>query len=199
MIAYKRQKEIENFVSKPYYQLKAKFLTNNNESYEGVADLRIESKEEMKEFINKNHLTKQGTGIVRSVTKKERRNFTPRLHSITSLQSKVNKLFKYSSDNVLKTVQSLYEKKLVSYPRTDCRYIGEKEYAYLLNNVEGYKRVAKVNFETTSAKPIKRNIDNEKVTNHNAIIPTQKNRNKKKLNKLSEMEKIGRASCRERE
>src|SRR5690625_1657988 len=128
MIAYKRQKEIENFVSIPYYQLKAKFLTNNNESYEGVADLRIESKEEMKEFINKNHLTKQDTGIVRSVTKKERRNFTPRLHSITSLQSKVNKLFKYSSDNVLKTAQSLYEKKLVSYPRTDCRYIRSEEH-----------------------------------------------------------------------
>src|SRR5690625_6496903 len=108
----------------------------------------------MKEFINKNHLTKQSTGIVRSVTKKERRNFTPRLHSITSLQSKVNKLFKYSSDNVLKTVQSLYEKKLVSYPSTDCRYIGDIVYDYILNNVEGYKRVAGVDFETADRKSV---------------------------------------------
>lgn len=188
-IIYDRQQEIENFVSKPFYQLKAFLYTSSGESYEGNSNIRFESKEDLNKFLAEKRLKKNNQATITSVDKKKRRNYAPRLHSISSLQSKINKLYKYSPDTVLETVQSLYEKKLVSYPRTDCEYIGEEEFAYLLNHVEDYKQLANVSFKTHFKKPRKRYVNNKKVEEHYAIIPTRKILNKNELNTLTKEER----------
>lgn len=187
-IIYDRQKEIENFVSTPFYQLKSMFQSSNGE-YEGISDVKVNTKDEMKAILQKYGFSKNDVGVVKSVTKKEKRNYAPNLHSISSLQIKANKMWKYSSNNTLKTVQSLYEKKLVSYPRTDCTFIGDKEFEYLVQHVEDYKRLAGVQFETYSTEPNNRYVDSSRVGDHYALIPTQKIPSESVLNNLTEMEK----------
>src|SRR5699024_7411178 len=169
--------------------LHATFETNNQETYEGSADVRFDTKDELLDFLNKHQLGQHEKGLITSVDKKEKRNYAPKLHSISSLQFKVNKLRKYSPDDVLKIVQSLYEKKLVSYPRTDCEYIGDKEFGYLSQNIDQYKQVANVSFKTHSIQPKKRYVDNAKVDEHYAIIPTQRIPGQQELGSLSQMER----------
>src|SRR5699024_4021612 len=187
-IIYDRQKEIKNFVYKQFYELKSTFTAEDGE-YEGISNIKVDTKDEMREVLEKYGLEREDVGVVKSVTKKEKRNLAPQLHSISSLQTKANKLWKYSPDDVLKTVQSLYEKKIVTYPRTDCKFITEAEFSYLVSNVEQYKDVAGVDFETHSTASSKRFVDNKKVKEHYAIIPTQKIPTQNELDKLSSMEK----------
>ncbi|MBO1913000.1 hypothetical protein J4G37_50365, partial [Microvirga sp. 3-52] len=85
---------------------------------------------------------------------------------------------------VLKTMQNLYEKKLVSYPRTDSRHITTSEFAYLVDQVEDYQSLMKQPFPIHSRQPKKRYVDNEKVKEHYAIIPTKKVPTEAALTKL---------------
>src|SRR5699024_3636625 len=123
-----------------------------------------------------------------SVKKDIKRHYAPKLHSITTLQSKANKLWKYGTKETLDTVQSLYEKKIVSYPRTDCRFIGDKEFEYIVNNLEKYKDIYGVEFDTHSVAPNQRYVDNDNVGEHYALIPTQKVPTEKELKGLSQKE-----------
>lgn len=187
-IIYDRQKEIENFVSKPFYEIHAEFHAENG-TYKGKADIRCDTKEEVASIYREFELKDNDNGYIQSIEKKERRIRPPKLHSLSTLQTKANKIWKYSPSKVLEVVQELYEKKLVTYPRTDCNYITENEFDYLVNNVDEYMKIANVDFETVSTEPNKRYVDTKKVEEHYAIIPTRTIPNKETISKLSDIQK----------
>ncbi|MGB2991977.1 MAG: DNA topoisomerase, partial [Paenisporosarcina sp.] len=81
---------------------------------------------------------------------------------------------KYSPAKVLSTMQSLYEKKLVTYPRTDTQFITPNEFSYLEGQVEAYQQLIQQPFHVVSRNPSKRYVDSSKVQEHYAIIPTKK-------------------------
>lgn len=85
-------------------------------------------------------------------------------------------------------MQSLYEKKIVTYPRTDCNYITESEFAYLSNNVEVMQSLIGVSF-AANKEPNKRFVDNSKVQEHYAIVPTKSVPSIDTINALSEAER----------
>lgn len=171
---YQRQKEIENFVSKPFYEIEGNFRTANGQ-YKGKASIKSEKKEEVQSLLEKHQIrqNEKVKGIIQSVDTKEKRTKSPKLHSLSSLQSTANKKWKLSPSNVLKIVQKLYEKKIVSYPRTDCNYITENEFNYIKNNLESYQEIAGVQFSPVHTEAKKRYVDNSKVEEHYAIVPTK--------------------------
>ena len=115
--------------------------------------------------------------IVTSVGKKEGKEAPPRLFDLTSLQVECNKKFGYSADETLRLIQSLYEKKITTYPRVDTTYLSDDIYPKCANILAGLKP-----YETWTA-PLagktlvksKKVFDNSKVTDHHAIIPTGQN------------------------
>ncbi|MCY8835211.1 DNA topoisomerase, partial [Bacillus atrophaeus] len=125
-----------------------------------------------------------------SEMKKERKHTgAPKLYSLSKLQSKANKQWKYSPQQVLETVQTLYDKKILSYPRTDTEFIGEGEFEYLKKNLTYYQKTVGCNFEVAYNEPRKKYVDGSKVQEHYAIIPTQKIPTESEINDLSEMQK----------
>src|SRR5690606_22767736 len=121
-LIYQRQKEIENFKPKPFYEIEGNFTAANGK-YKGKAKIKSDIKEEVQDLLSKNGITEKNEGIVKSVAKKEKRTKSPKLHALSTLQATANKNWRYSPAEVLKLVQGLYEKKLVSYPRTDTQFI----------------------------------------------------------------------------
>ena len=109
-----------------------------------------------------------------SYEQKEGKEGNPRLYDLTSLQVDSNKKFGYSAEDTLKTIQNLYEKKLVSYPRVDTTYLSEdlhKKVPGILKNLKDYDLLTQPLLE----KPIKKSksiFNNKKITDHHAIIPT---------------------------
>ena len=170
---YERQKEIEGFVSKPFYELFSDF-THENGVYSGKAKVKEDDRKAVLDLLNKHELSnlKHDEATIKEVTKALKKTKSPQLHSLSTLQTKANKSWKYSPAKVLEVVQSLYEKKILTYPRTDCNYITESEFEYLSNNVEKYQSLLGVSFDANLEKN-KRYVDNKKVAEHYAIVPTK--------------------------
>lgn len=163
----KRQQEIENFVPKNTWELKTVYR-DTTFSYTGKPFEQEEKGQALMESLKDKPLT------ILSTTKKKGSEAPPRLFDLTSLQVESNKKYGYSADDTLKTIQSLYEKKLTTYPRVDTIYLtddiypkcgptllGLKEYSALVEPLKG-----------RSLKKSKKVFDNSKVTDHHAIIPT---------------------------
>lgn len=111
---------------------------------------------------------------VGNVAKKEGREAPPRLFDLTSLQVECNRKFGYSADDTLKTIQSLYEKKVTTYPRVDTTFLSDDIYPKcpdILKGLRGYEEFTAVLQGKALPKP-KKVFDNSKVTDHHAIIPT---------------------------
>ena len=186
---YQRQQEIANFVSRPFYELVGAFETQQG-IYQGKATCKDEHKANVEELLQQHDL-KEGQpaqASIKEVTKTLKHIKSPRLHSLSTLQTRLNKVYKYSPAKVLEVMQSLYEKKLVTYPRTDCNYITESEFAYLAKDVAQYQGLLKVSF-TPNIVPNKRYVDNKKVQEHYAIVPTKSMPTPEKLAQLSIEEK----------
>lgn len=186
-LIYQRQKEIENFVSKPFYEIEATF-TSENGMYKGKANIKEDSKDTVQAVLDKHDIQGNEKGVIASVETKEKREKSPKLHSLSTLQSKANKRWKYSPKKVLDIVQKLYDNKILSYPRTDSNYITENEFTYLVNNINAYQSLLNVSFEADT-QPNKRYVNNKKVEEHYAIIPTKKIPSSGTLQGLSEEEK----------
>ena len=112
--------------------------------------------------------------VIKSVTKKKGRESAPRLFDLTSLQVECNKRFAWTAEQTLKLIQSLYEKKLTTYPRVDTTYLSDDMHPKIAPTL---KKMAPYAAQTAPilAKPIpksKKIFDNAKVTDHHAIIPT---------------------------
>lgn len=190
MMIYDREQQIKNFASKPFYELVGTFTTSNQGTYKGKAKLKLDSRDELNHFLLENKLP-PGVPVfsqVTSVEKKEKRTQSPRLHSLSTLQAVANKKWKYSPKAVLDVMQSLYESKILTYPRTDSNFITEAEFAYLADKVEAYQELLGVKFEANKTAN-KRYVDNTKVQEHFAIIPTKTVPDSKKLEQLSAAER----------
>lgn len=187
-LVYERQKEIETFVSEPFFEIESTFKAENG-TYKGKAKVRMKKREDIVALLNKHEIRPDSPGVITSARQKDKRIPSPQLHSLSSLQATANRLWKMSPANVLKTMQSLYEKKLVTYPRTDSRHITTSEFAYLDDQIEQYQQLIDQPFPIQSRQPKKRYVDNAKVQEHHAIIPTKKVPTKARLGQLPAAER----------
>ncbi|WP_391207098.1 type IA DNA topoisomerase [Psychrobacillus sp. L4] len=187
-LIYQRQMELENFVSEPFFEIEATFTAGQG-TYKGKAKAKEPKREIIQALLAKHGIQPNSPGFITSVEKLDKRMPPPQLHSLSTLQATANRLWKTSPANVLKTMQVLYEKKLVTYPRTDSRYITPSEFSYLAAQVTDYQQLIGQSFPICSLAPKKRYVDSTKVQEHYAIIPTKKIPSQAVLAKLSPIEK----------
>lgn len=185
---YDRVKEIENFVSKPFFEVYADVKVKNG-TFKAKYSEKFDTKEEVQNLFTKNNIQEENKAIMEDVQKELKKQKSPKLHSLSTLQSKANKNWKYSPKKVLDIMQSLYLKKLLSYPRTDCNFITENEFQYLIKNIASYQKIANKTFDIAFTEPQSRYVNNKKVQEHYAIIPTKTIPSDEILSGLSEEEK----------
>ncbi len=187
---YERMREIEQFEPKPFFEIEGTFEATKG-SYKGKAKVKEAKRVEVEKILERAQIRENEAidGHIQKVTKKMKRQLPPKLHSLSTLQQKANRLWKYSPKLVLETVQKLYEKKLVSYPRSDCQFITQAEFDYLKQGLPKFQQLMKVAFEPKSLAPSKRYVDSSKVEEHYAIIPTKTVPTLAKVSKLSDVEK----------
>jgi DNA topoisomerase-3 len=197
-----RQQEIENFVPKQYWELKTTYrdvLFNavvKKSDEELIAEAEKNKKDDETIDISKidnpgmDPVANEADGLalverlknlpfeVTDVTKKPGKEYPPRLYDLTSLQVDCNKKFGFSADETLKLIQSLYEKKVTTYPRVDTTFLSDDIYPKcpnILRGLKGYEHLTEplvgptVNVKLPKSKKV---FDNSKVTDHHAIIPT---------------------------
>ncbi len=197
----KRQQEIEHFVPKQYWELKtiyrdtlfAAIVRKSDEELAEEADKEKENpnakkKTAAKEDTNRGipPITDEQTGrallerikdkpfTITDITSKKGSEAPPRLFDLTSLQVECNKKFSYSADMTLQLIQSLYEKKVATYPRVDTTFLSDDIYPKCPKILEGIRDYAAYTAPILE-KPLlksKKVFDNSKVTDHHAIIPT---------------------------
>lgn len=162
-----RQLEIENFKPEPYWELKTIYRETTFSATKG----RFTTQEEGEKFLEE---IKQSEFEVTDVTTKNGEESSPRLFDLTALQVECNKKFAFSAEDTLKTIQSLYEKKLTTYPRVDTTYLSDDMYPKvpaILRGLAGYEELTAPVLAAKIPKS-KKVFDNSKVTDHHAIIPT---------------------------
>ncbi|MGH2836603.1 MAG: DNA topoisomerase, partial [Solirubrobacteraceae bacterium] len=200
-ILARREQEIRDFVSEPYWVVDGRFLavvageggrdSNPRRAYDGRfhagANPRIASEDEAKAIVA---ACEGATGTITKVEKRESRDRAPLLYDLTSLQRDASSRFGFTARRTLAAAQRLYEEhKALTYPRTNSRYItsdmipdikptaaqvgGQREYAAAAQYVTGLDML-----------PLGRVVNNEKVTDHHAIIPTLAERHP--VDKMSE-------------
>ena len=120
---------------------------------------------------------KEAPFSITSVGKKEGKEAPPRLFDLTSLQVECNKKFGYSAEETLRLIQSLYEKKVTTYPRVDTTFLSDDIYPKCPNILAGLKPYEAWTAPLAGKKlnKSKKVFDNSKVTDHHAIIPTGQN------------------------
>ena len=163
----KRQAEIENFVPKPYWELKTKY----RDVLFSVVEGKFEEKEKAEEALQK---ISGEPFTVTDISAKKGNELPPRLYDLTSLQVDCNKKYGMTADETLQTIQSLYEKKYTTYPRVDTTYLSEDIYPKCENILKGLRDYQQLT-APLMGKPLaksKKVFDNKKVTDHHAIIPT---------------------------
>lgn len=176
-----RQLEIEHFVPQPYWELKTVYRDTTFSVTKG----RFQSEEEGQDFLQK---IEGFPFTVTDVTTKQGKEAPPRLFDLTSLQVECNKKFSYSAENTLKIIQSLYEKKVTTYPRVDTTFLSDDIYPKvpgILAALVDYQPLT-APFQTGKIPKSKKVFDNSKVTDHHAIIPT----NVKAVNLTTEERKV---------
>lgn len=163
----KRQQEIENFKPEPYWELKTVYRETTFNSTKG----KFSSKEEGEKFLE---TVKNSDFTVTDVSAKKGTEAPPHLFDLTSLQVECNKKFSYSADMTLQLIQSLYEKKVATYPRVDTTFLSDDIYPKCPNILAGLKDYAGFTAPLAGKKLLKSKkvFDNSKVTDHHAIIPT---------------------------
>ena len=162
-----RQLEIENFKPEAYWELK----TTYRDTVFAASAGRFPTVAEGQAALAR---VKDAPFTVTGITTKKGTESAPRLFDLTSLQVECNKKFAYSADDTLKLIQSLYEKKITTYPRVDTTYLSDDMYPKIPGILKGMK-----GYETLTAPLLagklpksKKVFDNKKVTDHHAIIPT---------------------------
>ena len=163
----KRHLEIANFVPLPYWELKTVYRDTTFSVTEG----RFDSEEKGREALEK--ITGEPFTVT-DITAKNGTELPPKLYDLTSLQVDCNKKFGLSADQTLQIIQSLYEKKVTTYPRVDTTFLSDDIYPKCPNILKGLR-----DYQTLvmplAEKPLlksKKVFDNKKVTDHHAIIPT---------------------------
>jgi DNA topoisomerase-3 len=162
-----RQKEINAFTTEEYWELKT--IYRETEFLCQIERLKSEAKAQkgLDYLLNKPF-------EITSFEQKEAKEGNPRLYDLTSLQVDGNKRFGFGAEQTLNLIQSLYEKKLVTYPRVDTTYLSEDLHPKIpgiLGNLKDYKRFTDLVLSKSITKS-KTIFDDKKITDHHAIIPT---------------------------
>jgi DNA topoisomerase-3 len=162
-----RYLEIENFVPQPYWELKTVYKGVTFNSSQG----KFSTKEEGVSSLEK---IKDKPFEITDFSRKPGKEAPPRLFDLTSLQVECNKKFGLSAEETLKGIQSLYEKKLTTYPRVDTTYLSNDIYPKIGGILKGLKQYKELVEPLLQAKirKSKKIFDDKKVTDHHAIIPT---------------------------
>ena len=162
-----RQKEIDNFKPEPYWVLSTVYRDTLFTATAGKFTSKEEGEASFAKIADKPF-------TVTDVQKKAGKEAPPHLYDLTSLQVDCNKKFSMSAETTLNVIQSLYEKKLTTYPRVDTQYLSDDIYpkcAATLKGLRGYETFT----QPLAGKPLaksKKVFDSSKVTDHHAIIPT---------------------------
>lgn len=162
-----RHHEIANFVPEDYFEIKTDYRSVTFNSTAG----RYKTEQDAQAVIDR---IAQAEFIVNSVSKKKGREAPPRLFDLTSLQVECNKRWGWTADETLRLIQSLYEKKVTTYPRVDTTYLSDDIYPKvpdILRKMTPYAEQT-ASLLTTKLPKSKKVFDNSKVTDHHAIIPT---------------------------
>lgn len=218
-----REREIREFVKIPYYKITSSFKFDDSIDYDGewkvikgskyhmshllYKDIGFKKKESAKDFIN--YLKEDNedlTGVIQSIKKKKQTKNPPLLYNLAELQNELSKTLKINPDETLKVAQKLYEKKMITYPRTDARVLSKAVAKEIYTNLKGLiniKRQCKLDgnnqkinvfLERILKEGLYKGLDNtkyvndKKVTDHYAIIPTGQGLSN--YNRLSNNEKI---------
>ena len=205
-----REREIRDFVKTKYYKIigefgneessfKAEWKVNEKskvfESNKLYNETGFKTKEDAKEFITS---LKDKNAIVKELKKSKQKENAPLLFNLAEIQNECTKRFKIKPDETLEIIQNLYEKKLVTYPRTDARVLSTavaKEISKNLNGlVKGFRdeeiqtyinKMAKEKYSTDIVKT--KYVNDSKITDHYAIIPT--GQGYENYNQLSDLHK----------
>lgn len=162
-----RQKEIDSFEPEPYWVLSTIYRDTLFTATKGKFTTKEEGEQAFATIADKPF-------EVTSVSKKNGNEAPPRLFDLTSLQVECNRKFSYSAETTLNLIQSLYERKLTTYPRVDTQFLSDDIYpkcAGILIGMRGYEQY----IQPLAGKKLpksKRVFDTSKVTDHHAIIPT---------------------------
>lgn len=162
-----RQKEIDSFVPEPYWVLSTIYRDTLFTATKGKFTTKEEGEQVFAAIADKPF-------EVTGVSKKNGNEAPPRLFDLTSLQVECNRKFSYSAETTLNLIQSLYERKLTTYPRVDTQFLSDDIYpkcAGILTGMRGYEQY----IQPLAGKKLpksKRVFDTSKVTDHHAIIPT---------------------------
>jgi len=162
-----RQLEIDQFVPQTYWELKTVYRDTMFSATQG----RFSSREEGLAFLEK---VSQASFIITDTSAKKGTEAPPRLFDLTALQVECNKKFSFSAEDTLKLIQSLYEKKLTTYPRVDTTFLSDDIYPKVEPILKGLNDYALLTAPVLTGKipKSKKVFDNSKVTDHHAIIPT---------------------------
>lgn len=187
-LLYKRQAEVDKFISKPFYELMAD-VTVEHGTFKAKQNKKYETKEAVEKVYQEHNILDENSGFIQKLETKRIKKQSPQLFSLSDLQSLINKIYKVSPADTLKIVQSLYEKKLLSYPRTDCRFITDSEFSYLADRLEDYQGILGYTINHPQKAANKRYVNGAKVQEHYAIIPTKTIPTQATLNGLTPLEK----------
>ncbi len=172
-LVVKRQAEIEHFVPKTYWELKTNYRDTLFSAQLPVeeGEYAITSAEQGQALVDS---IKDEPLTITSVEKKKGTEYAPKLYDLTSLQVDCNKKFSFSAEQTLQLIQSLYEKRVTTYPRVDTTYLSDDIYPKVPNTLAGIKDYFPQIAPLLGAKlpKSKKVFDNKKVTDHHAIIPT---------------------------
>ena len=201
-----REREIRNFVKVPFYKLsgdftkfKAEWKVSENSKYwqspKLYNDTGFKKEQEAKNFIE---FLQGKKAVVEEVKKSKQKENAPLLFNLAEIQNECTKRFKIKPDETLEIIQNLYEKKLVTYPRTDARVLSSAVAKVINQNlngiatgykdeeVQGYiKQMKEEKYSTNLTKT--KYVNDSKITDHYAIIPTGKGY--ENINSLPELQK----------
>lgn len=201
-----REREIRNFIKKDFYKIEADFdlfkaewkVSEKSKYWQSSKlynDYGFKNENEAKEFIE---FLKNEKAVVESVKKTRQKEKAPLLFNLAEIQNECTRRFKIKPDQTLEIVQNLYEKKLVTYPRTDARVLSSAVAKVITNNLngiaKGYKnvdihkvlyKIKEEKYSTNLAKT--KYVNDKKITDHYAIIPTGKGFDN--LDKLPDIQK----------
>ena len=158
-----RESKIMNFKKEAYYM--AHIMENG---LDAVSE-HISDKTEAERIAG---ACENGQALVTSVIKEEKWVAPPKLYDLTTLQRDANRLFGFTAKQTLEYTQSLYEKKLVTYPRTDSQYLSDDMEGTAKNVIEAIFNSLLFEQNIMFNPDIKRILNSKKVTDHHAIIPT---------------------------
>lgn len=162
-----RQKEIEGFKPEPYWILSTVYRDTTFTATKGKFSSKEEGEQSFAAIADKPF-------TVTDVQKKNGTEAPPHLYDLTSLQVDCNRKYSMSAEMTLNTIQSLYEKKLTTYPRVDTQFLSDDIYPKCdatLRGLRGYEQLTQ-SLVGTKLKKSKKVFDSSKVTDHHAIIPT---------------------------